>query len=832
MKNRSHAILPMLLALMTGCHHAPPFRTAAVPGWNPQPEIIQNINNEDGHGNGIEVGQPKVYDDGSLRMMLNATRTKLAGLSGLDQGALISALTNISGATITQNQLGVQVGPGALPTVATTNASGTNSTTTNSQLPENNSTIAGSTSTATQPTTQTVTTSNPIQPIPAAPSGLAFTPPATVAPSSLDLLNEQMQLNYEMAGLQLLLEGALSDRFVASQRFVKPKVTLGFPITLRPPSAARDAVAVVEVTVQTVDNVLSNEAPAVTALLPREKTYNVAAMTDNTSSIGAGAVIGAVSAGGTFIHGRKTLYLVQDQDTVALQGAENPDKHLTTFMWEFRPVLGAHFVRGGLKQTFVQLAMPTLSTLPCYGEIRVRTYWRKFDRRNGITQAAIDNSLLASTTTFPIPNFDLTPRIENITYKDLGDGTVLVSVFGDFLAGTYVELGATRYEAGKNLAVEDTGVKFVTSMAALARWTGRIVARSGDASELLIPLAATPLDAIDLSSCGGPTPPNLPDPSDAESTHVSKKRHKAEGCNTLAVDKDIVPLPLDQNNSLLLVKVVAASAGKQELSQLQRELLVEVGGKVFGLRDAPIRRDLADHTLTFTTVVPTTLIVSNPAVRVFRPFWTHIVGNEAECYDGRKPIPSIGLDSTTERLVLVSVDRDGNATYILYGNGLEGATMLVPKPSATTKLDPVDHLGKDRMLMVAISKEDLSTTKKLVLQKKDGAHPNDAERPLVLDIPDVKPVTPKVTVDSPVIQNTDKLLISAENRDQIADVKMNDKSLKWEKPTDDKSVIRLLNLRADGITDEQKSREITVSYNEGSKVTVRLEVVAARIGVK
>lgn len=40
--------------------------------------------------------------------------------------------------------------------------------------------------------------------------------------------------------------------------------------------------AVVKVTVETVDNVLSDEAPALTAaLLPREKTYNVVAMMDN-----------------------------------------------------------------------------------------------------------------------------------------------------------------------------------------------------------------------------------------------------------------------------------------------------------------------------------------------------------------------------------------------------------------------------------------------------------------------------------------------------------------------------------------------------------------------
>jgi hypothetical protein len=54
--------------------------------------------------------------------------------------------------------------------------------------------------------------------------------------------------------------------------------------------------------------------------------------------------------------------------------------------------------------------------------------------------------------------------------------------------------------------------------------------------------------------------------------------------------------------------------------------------------------------------------------------------------------------------------------------------------------------------------------------------------------------------------------------------------LKW-KPVD-KSTIRLLNLKADGVTNEQKSREVTVEYKNGAKATLKFEVVAARIGVK
>jgi hypothetical protein len=41
-----------------------------------------------------------------------------------------------------------------------------------------------------------------------------------------------------------------------------------------------------------------------------------------------------------------------------------------------------------------------------------------------------------------------------------------------------------------------------------------------------------------------------------------------------------------------------------------------------------------------------------------------------------------------------------------------------------------------------------------------------------------------------------------------------------------------LNLKADGVTNEQKSREITIRYKSGGKAALKFEVVAARIGVK
>jgi hypothetical protein len=764
------------------------------------------LTTEETNGNGIEVGEPKIYDDASLRMMLDATRAKLAGMSGLDQGSLIAGLGNVSGATISQTQIGFQAGPPTPASIATTNTGPTSSTTTNGNLPAQNTTVAGTTTIATQPTTQTVTTSNGATTTPpTVPAGLAFTPPASVSPSSLDLLNEQMQLSYEMTSLQLLLEGALSDRFVASQRFVKPRVTLGFPISLRAPSAYRDAVAVVEVEVESISKTLANEPPSITALLPREKTYNVAAMTDRTTSIGAGALIGMIGVSGSFVQGHKTLYLVEDQDTVALQRPSDPRKpNAASFLWEFHPVLGQHFVRSGMKQTFVQIAMPTLSSVDCFGRIRVRTYWRHFDQREGTTGAVIAESVLASTRTFPIPRFDLAPRVNDIKYTDLGDGTVLVSVSGNFLAGTYVQLGPTRYDPGKNLVVEDTGLRFVAPVAGLARWTGHVIARSGAQSDLLVPIAQQPLAPLDIASCQADTQPSA-------SLPAVPAAHDSFGIASVQV------VPLDETNSIVRVAITTSM-----LAQFDGELLLTIGGKVFGLKDATVKRERDPHGPVISAVVPTALLTSNLNVRVFRPFWSDMDGSGNHFYDSEARLADFDLDSAAEHLVLISVSANGDAQYVLYGNALTQAKILAPNPGAV--FAPVDAVNQGRIRLLTITKGALDTSKKIVLQKADG------QRPLVLDIPDPKAPPAKATVDSPVVLNTDELDVSVEHAADIVSVKLDKTTLTWRLVDD--STIHLVGLKAAGVTAEQKSRELTIQYKNGAKTTVKFEVVAARISVK
>jgi hypothetical protein len=64
----------------------------------------------------------------------------------------------------------------------------------------------------------------------------------------------------------------------------------------------------------------------------------------------------------------------------------------------------------------------------------------------------------------------------------------------------------------------------------------------------------------------------------------------------------------------------------------------------------------------------------------------------------------------------------------------------------------------------------------------------------------------------------------------ITSVKLKDKAL--QSKATDKSTIRLSNLKADGVTSEQKSVELAVLYKNGDKATIKLDIVAARVSVQ
>ena len=737
-------------------------------------KIQREIEERDRESNGIVVGPPKVYDDSLLQQMLSAAQARLISLQMLDQTGIASRLGSITGASQQISSFALSVQGPSLPGVVTTNNGGT-------QTVANTQSATPATVTTTAAPVQNVVTTAPL----ANPPAVSAPAPSTSLPTSYsvsasDILNEQMQLTNEIMGLRLLLEGSLDDRLVklpgSDNPIVKKRTTLGFPIAISPGKQFKNAVAVVEVTVTAKTN---SGPPAITALLPREKTYNVAAITDRSVSIGGGVVTQIAGISGSFMTGRKTYYIVKDQDTVALGLKPGDATKQSAFLWQFRPVLGQAFVQEGLKQTFVQLTFPAASSLDDFGSVSVRTYWRRYDSKRGVLKEVVDGSARESTPT-DLPTFPMKPDVtlfDSTQPEDLGGGQMLVKVPGRFLGGTSVRLGSTLLQQSStlvagtpNFTFDPALIRFTASIADLATKQAWIVSRDGTEVALnIFNEAIHPLQ-----------PPSI--------TGV----------------KVVVQ---DDTNSVLTVTMAKKTADEP------LPLILVIGGKVFGYSDAPIDRtdDSAGHG-TLTAALPTSFLLANPAV-VVKPLLVD------KRYFATAPI--FPQATELERLILLSQSTD-KVTYLLIGQNLAAIEIVEPK---SLKPRPVSSNTDQSIFQiiemdVAVAK----TLKQLVLRRPP-------ERPFIVSVPALAPAADTKTApplfQERVTTGADEATIKGDGLSALA-VKVMFGKTPLVADISDKT-IKLKGLAAAGVTAIAKSQDIDLIAKDGSKTTVKLEVVNSKV---
>lgn len=71
--------------------------------------------------------------------------------------------------------------------------------------------------------------------------------PATLKPRAPDLLRDQVNLTYQMFNLRLLLERAISDRVLETDKQARVQTVIGFPVSIDPPWFSIGCAATVEV---------------------------------------------------------------------------------------------------------------------------------------------------------------------------------------------------------------------------------------------------------------------------------------------------------------------------------------------------------------------------------------------------------------------------------------------------------------------------------------------------------------------------------------------------------------------------------------------------------
>jgi hypothetical protein len=814
------------------------------------------VDSQKDSANGIFVGEPKVYDDRSLQLLLNNLRTRLGQISGLDQASLTSRIGAIQGASATTLGFSMQANgtpaPGivttatqATPTTTETTGGSTSTTpsstgtTTTVTAPTGTTTTTTTTSATTATTTasnqsvvnapgstlSTQTTSPSVTPTPPNIANVpSFSLPSAFSPSALDVLGEQMQLSYEIINLQLLLEGSLNDQYVRGSHLMKPRTTLGFPISITAPSGDdyRNAVAEVEVTVCDPP-VLGpgglSEPPSLVTVLPREKTYNIASITNKSVSLGASGIIaGVISVGANFLWGHQTYYVVEDQDTVAVQRAprkgvckaekvydadkkqwiDAPELKPVTFAWQFRPVLGQKVVRQGLRQTFAQVAFPTYPPMKCTGTVHIRTRWLEYDAKHGIVRGEVEGSVPGEGAS-EIPFFFPDSLISGVTTVDNFDGTTSVTVSGPFASGTRVRVGLSYLDEstpGFQNSI-GTSIRFTAADQALALYGASLVTRDGVETEIFADSGASE----NLPPCG-PAKPPIPDPPTVSGTVERGQRtggdlllaamvvrKSASTYEYTGEDSSDNSVKLKQfSDSLVQVTVPIAGLGTTKVGG-PYPIVVSLGGKVFGLGDAPFK-SVDDGKVTF--LAPKDLVRTSRRLTVKRLFLRSVV----KSYD----VPAMS-DFAVSGLSVVSSNKK-ETKYVLLGTGLDGVN-VVPAPAAGVVIE------NGTTAFFTLSADQTDGLKQVIVK-----HGTDS--PILVSIPEAKSTAtkPQLTAHDAISPGTGvTYTIAGTMLDTVASIQYLGKQIPFSLSLDKKSLVVQL---PDGMTSSAGIRSLLVTYTDGS----------------
>jgi len=396
-----------------------------------------------------------------------------------------SATPGSSTSTVT-----IQCPNGSVPTIGTngvqgctvvppgTPATGSTSTETLNGSTQAPSTIQQTNNLAqTQQNGTTTTSGGYAVSVPTAPVSSAMAAPTNIGVASADVLAEQVELNSQITTLRMLLQGASSDQYLlTNSRAVatRQQTTIGFTISLDPPRRFRHAVADVRIVVLPPEG---QTGVSIMNMLPSEKTYNVAKVTSHQTAFGGGVVVEPISISGSTGRSKDRLYLAKDTDTLALQYPAPPpavvpepltarehihdgvkaivdlqkfkdckeptgDGNTIVFGWQFRPVLGAEFVKGGQRQVFAQLALPANLNDEYVPTVYVLTRWREYDPSKQVVGETYKGSCSGKVDKSGVAL--LTPlKVRDLRVNDVGNGEVQLSARGDFFAsGMTVRAGS------------------------------------------------------------------------------------------------------------------------------------------------------------------------------------------------------------------------------------------------------------------------------------------------------------------------------------------------------------------------------------------------------
>ncbi len=430
--------------------------------------------------NGITVGQPKVYDNQSLAIMLDQLNARLSQVQAIDQPSLAKALGLTQGSQQTDIARDFNVAVSLTPKAVTDSSSAA------SKGGSNTGNSSGSDSGSSSKNSSSSGGSSNASALPDLLAAPAYKP--DYGENAADLLSDQVDLTYQIFNLRMLLERAVSDRLKG--RVPRRQAVVSFNISVDPPENARDAAAYVEITLSSLKGPIS-----LVASMPQEKTYNATSLSTSSTAFGGSAVAKIVSVSYNQRKRNQIFFLYRDSDTLALERA--PVGNSATFGWVFRPVLGRRSVSPGMRQMFAVVALPDTDVLgddetekkSSYPRVQVqaKTYWMHYDRKTSTTTASsgfwgwgpnlptTENFGLSEIETLPTATVEnsLKPTIGKVELFQTTNGNTVLQIPGEnFFAGTTITIG------DKTFATPQDGLFLKSSQTMLLTANTDILSRS------------------------------------------------------------------------------------------------------------------------------------------------------------------------------------------------------------------------------------------------------------------------------------------------------------------------------------------------------------------
>jgi hypothetical protein len=476
----------------------------------------------------------------------------------------------------------------------------------------------------------------------------------------------------------------------------------------------------------------------------------------------------------------------------------------TSFVWQFRPVLGQKTVSPGVRKVFALIAIPKelMKNGNWIGSFQAVTRWKPLTKNGivknkhgwflskveGLKGNGVNKLYTACGGTLFIPSSNkvdlaLLPKFTKAKWIDNGNGQITVITEGrNFSKGTQVMSGESVFDQTKNnlSVMGEQRLTFTSSAKNIAKFSPVVINRYGMTKLNNVLQTKNPYLTLEKENV----------------------QFDSKGTQNTLVKITLKPKP----------STTPLTASEIDIFNNDNFTppIVEIGDSIFGLSDAPFLTKIStvDKT-TISFVVPNTLLKKNSEI-IIRELLNNDSRISIDYEDKKTAIPTPFSVKSVQKMA----DDDSGSNFAklaIFGSGLDGKTSVV---AGTTQNCSSSEVKSSGLCLLTIPK----STKKVIISHEE----ND---PIVIDLSQPNPFPEATVIGSPLepINKGDSKTINLKmtNISSLKSIFFENIELTY-KPADDKNSINLFIPQA--LSNTSGEKEITLVMKDDKRVGYRITI--------